>query len=115
MNRPSPHDWRADGGYVASIASHWSGIRLDIYSDQEAFQMYSCGGQNGSFPLKTTQGLHNNRVFPRTVPKYGCVVLEVQDWIDGINHPEWGRLGKQVIEPGGDPYVLQVSHRFTVG
>ncbi len=76
--------------------------------------MYSCNGQDGSFPVKTTQGLQNNRAFPRTVPKYGCVVLEVQDWIDGINHPEWGRLGKQVIEPGGDPYVLQISHRFTV-
>jgi aldose 1-epimerase len=49
------------------------------------------------------------------VPKYGCVVMEVQDWIDGINHPEWGRLDKQVFGPGGDPYVLQVSHRFTVG
>jgi aldose 1-epimerase len=88
--------------------------------------MYSCGGQNGSFPLKQTQGLlgtasstrggpgNLNHLFPRTVPQYGCVVMEVQDWIDGINHPEWGRLGKQVFGPGGDPYVLQVSHRFRV-
>lgn len=81
--------------------------------------MYSCGGQDGSFALKKTQGLHGTEdgaeaQFPRTVPQYGCVVLEVQDWIDGINHPEWGRLGKQVFEPGGDPYVLQVSHRFSV-
>lgn len=115
VNRPAPHDWRADGGYVASLASEWSGIRVDIYSDQDAFQMYSCNGQDGTFPLKTTQGLKDNAAFPRTVPKYGCVVMEVEDWIDGINNPEWGRLGKQVIEPGGDPYVLQVSHRFTVG
>jgi galactose mutarotase-like enzyme len=20
----------------------------------------------------------------------GCVAIEAQDWIDGINHPEWG-------------------------
>jgi aldose 1-epimerase len=134
VNRPSPHDWRADGAYVASLASEWSGIRVDIYSDQDAFQMYSCNGQNGSFPLKTSQGVgrdagyllageappadvgaNDDTRFPRTVPKYGCVVMEVQDWIDGINHPEWGRLGKQVFGPGSDPYVLQVSHRFTVG
>lgn len=123
VNRPGPQDWRADGAYVASLSSAWSGIKLDIYSDQEAFQMYSCNGQDGSFPLKSTQGVHGNaaatprgedKKSPGTVPKYGCVVLEVQDWIDGINHPEWGRLGKQVFGPGGDPYVLQVSHRFTV-
>lgn len=81
--------------------------------------MYSCGGQNGSFPLKTTQGHptggSSETKFGRTVPQYGCVVLEVEDWIDGINNPEWGRLGKQVYEPGGDPYVLQVRHKFTVG
>ncbi|KAL2133255.1 hypothetical protein VTI74DRAFT_2678 [Chaetomium olivicolor] len=112
VSRPSPHDWRADGAYVASLSSAWSGIKLDIYSDQDAFQMYSCNFQNGSFPLKSTQGTAE---FPRTVPKYGCVVMEVQDWIDGINHPQWGRLNKQVFAPGGDPYVLQVSHRFTVG
>lgn len=93
--------------------------------------MYSCNGQNGSFPLKASQGVGRSVSDPhpgpgkgkgkgkgedssRTVPKYGCAVLEVQDWIDGINHPEWGRAGKQVFGPGGDPYVLQVSHRFSV-
>ncbi|KAK4152030.1 galactose mutarotase-like domain-containing protein [Chaetomidium leptoderma] len=135
VNRPGPHDWRADGGFVASLSSAWSGIKLDVYSDQDAFQMYSCNGQDGSFPLKASQGVgrqhgggpagggpHARHAGPgadgdktsRTVPKYGCVVLEVQDYIDGINHPEWGRLDKQVFGPGGDPYVLQVSHRFSV-
>lgn len=94
--------------------------------------MYSCNGQNGSFPLKASQGVGRDasganggpsarrnvgdpgKDKDRTVPKYGCAVLEVQDYIDGINHPEWGRLGKQVFGPGGDPYVLQVSHRFSV-
>lgn len=39
-------DWR-NSGPVASLASEWSGIKLDIYSDQPAFQMYSCPGQDG--------------------------------------------------------------------
>ncbi|AEO61718.1 aldose epimerase-like protein [Thermothelomyces thermophilus ATCC 42464] len=121
VNRPGPHDWRADGAYVASLYSAWSGIRLDIYSDQDAFQMYSCNGQDGTFPLKSTQGVDGRNADKRhphkpaqTVPQYGCVVLEVEDYIDGINHPEWGRLGKQVFGPGSDPYVLQISHRFSV-
>jgi len=37
--------WTADP--VASLYSDWSGIQVDIYSDQDAFQMYSCNGQNG--------------------------------------------------------------------
>lgn len=40
--------------------------------------------------------------------------MEVQDWIDGINHPEWGREEKQVFRPGGEPYVLQASYVFSV-
>ncbi|KAL1843654.1 hypothetical protein VTJ49DRAFT_636 [Mycothermus thermophilus] len=101
VNRPSTHNWLAEDNIVASIWSDWSGIKLDIYSDQDAFQMYSCNFQDGTFPLKSTQGRPDG---PRTVPKYGCVVLEVQDWIDGINHPEWGRLHKQVFGPGDDPF-----------
>ncbi|KAK8107545.1 galactose mutarotase-like protein [Apiospora kogelbergensis] len=108
-----PYDWRNDG-YVARLHSAWSGIQLDVYSDQEAFQLYSCNGQNGSVALKTTQGLKDNKDFPRTIPKYGCVVMEVEDWIDAINQPAWGRQDKQIIEPGGDPYVLQASYRFSI-
>ena len=62
--------------------------------------MYSCNGQNSSMTVKKTQGLHDG-TFERTIPKYGCVVLEVEDWIDAINQPEWQRSGKQIYEPGG--------------
>jgi len=114
VNRPNDQagaqNWRTPGNYVARLQSAWS----DVYSDQDAFQMYSCNGQNGSMAIKTTQGIFDDPDFPRTIPKYGCVVLEVQDWIDGINHPEWGRERKQLFEPGGDPYVLQASYRFSI-
>ncbi|KAK4190218.1 galactose mutarotase-like domain-containing protein [Podospora australis] len=116
VNRPYAHDWRSADQYVARLKSEWSGIQLDVYSDQEAFQMYSCNFQDGTMALKKTQGFFGEDAkYPRVIPQYGCVVLEVQDYIDGINHPEWGRLGKQVFGPGGDPYVLQVRHKFTVG
>lgn len=109
-----PYDWRADGGFVAQLASPWSGISVDIYTDQDAFQVYSCNGQNGSMALKSTQGLLDDPDFPRTIPKYGCVVMEVEDWIDAINQPEWQRSKKQIFGPGDDPYVLQASYRFSV-
>ena len=108
-----PYNWRKDG-YVASLHSEWSGIKLEIFSDQEAFQMYTCNFQDGTMALKKTQGLFDNPKFPRTIPKYGCLVLEVQEWIDAINQPQWGRGKRQIFEPGGDPYVLQASYRFSI-
>ncbi|TLS23551.1 uncharacterized protein PpBr36_06378 [Pyricularia pennisetigena] len=112
-DQSGPFDWR-ESGPVATLSSDWSGIKLDIYTDQEAFQMYSCGGQDGTMPLKKTQGITDNPDFPRTIPKYGCVVLEVQDYIDAINQPSWGRQKKQIFGPGDDPYVVQASYRFSV-
>ncbi|KAG5953793.1 hypothetical protein E4U53_002649 [Claviceps sorghi] len=107
-----PYDWREQGP-VTTLSSDWSGIQLDIYTDQDAFQLYSCSGQDGSIYLKKTQGVPGGK-FPRTIPKYGCLVLEVQDYIGGINNPEWMRGKKQIIEPGGDPYVLQAKYRFSL-
>ncbi|KAI1139989.1 galactose mutarotase-like protein [Hypoxylon sp. FL0543] len=113
-SQDGPYDWRAEGGFVARLQSAWSGIQVDVYTDQEAFQMYSCNGQNATMPLKTSQGLFNNSDFPRTIPQHGCLVMEVEDWIDAINHPEWQREKKQIYGPGGDPYVLQASYVFSI-
>lgn len=41
-----PYDWR-EKGPVATLASPYSGIQIDIFTDQEAFQVYSCNGMNG--------------------------------------------------------------------
>ena len=48
------------------------------------------------------------------VEKYGCVVLEVEDWIDGINHQEWGRDHRQIFGPGDDSYVLEATYKFSL-
>jgi len=108
------YDWRTHSP-VASLSSAWSGIKIDVYSDQDAFQMYSCNGQNGTLTLKESQGIHGDEDnFPRTIPQYGCVVLEVQDYIDGINNPAWFRGPKQIFGPGDDPYVLRARYHFSV-
>jgi len=65
-------------------------------------------------PLKKTQGFFNSTHNPRVVQTYGCVVMEVEDWIDGINQPEWGRNKKQIFGPGDEPYVLEGYHAFSV-
>jgi len=40
------YNWRKEGP-VATLSSGYTGIQLDIYSDQHAFQVYTCSGQNG--------------------------------------------------------------------
>lgn len=64
--------------------------------------------------MKQTQGFFNDSSCPRVVEKYGCVVLEVEDWIDGINHQEWGRDPRQIFGPGDDPYVLEATYEFSL-
>jgi aldose 1-epimerase len=52
-------DW-SNSGPVATLSSGWSGIKLDIYSDQEAFQMYSCPGQDGMFYMYALSYIFGN-------------------------------------------------------
>ncbi|RDW82382.1 galactose mutarotase-like protein [Coleophoma cylindrospora] len=112
-DQAGPFDWKTSGP-VATLRSAWSGIQVDVHTDQEAFQVYTCSGQNGSMALKSTQGFFDDPSRPRVIEKYSCIVMEVEDWIDAINQPEWGRSSKQIYEPGGDPYVLQARYEFSI-
>jgi len=124
------YDWRTEGP-VASLASPFSGIQLDIYSDQEAFQLYTCNNMNGkpvcshttwfavltsvgTLALKQTQGFFNVSSRPRTVGQFDCLVMEVEDWIDAINQPEWQRSNKQIFGPGDAPYTLNAVYNFSI-
>ena len=66
----------------------------------------------GTFALKETQGLFDNPDRPRVAEKFSCIAMEMQDWIDGINNPEWGR--KQIYGPADEPYVLEATINFSV-
>ncbi|KAK3071641.1 hypothetical protein LTR53_008283 [Teratosphaeriaceae sp. CCFEE 6253] len=108
----SPYDWRR--APVATLGSSFSGIQIDVYTDQDAFQIYTCNNMNCSFALKDTQGFFNISSRPRVAHKYGCVVMEVEDWIDGIHNPKWGRSSRQVFGPGDGPYVLEATYSFSL-
>ena len=68
----------------------------------------------GTFPIKSTQGFFDNADRPRVTEQYGCVVLEVEDWIDGINNPQWGRDPYQIFGPANGPYVLEARYGFSL-
>jgi len=96
---------------IAALHSTKSKISLKVYSNQPAFQFYSCNQQKGTIPLKKTQGKKDGKEF---VQKYGCVVMEPQDWIDGINHPEWGRTKQQIFGPRDPGYEFTARYEFGI-
>jgi len=71
-----------------SIWSNLSGIKLDIFTNQPALQVYTCNGIfNASLPIprKTTQGGPDS-----IYADHSCVVIENESLIDAINNPEFG-------------------------
>ncbi|VBB80722.1 Putative aldose 1-epimerase [Podospora comata] len=94
---------------VLTLASEFSGVKAELRTDQPGVVIYSCSWMDGSADVKkSTQGLgeKNNKVV-----KSSCVAIEAQDYPDGINKPEWGRLEKQIFGPG-ERYVQETSWTF---
>lgn len=47
------------------------------------------------------------------MPQYGCIVMEVQDWIAAINFPEWQREKRQIFGPESPAYTLEATYVFS--
>jgi aldose 1-epimerase len=43
-----PFDWRNSPLPVARLSSDFTGIQVDVFTDQDVFQVYSCSQQSGS-------------------------------------------------------------------
>jgi len=39
--------------------------------------------------------------------------MEVQDWIDAINHPEWQRETRQIFGPADPAFTLEADYVFS--
>ncbi|KAL9070035.1 MAG: hypothetical protein Q9157_005952 [Trypethelium eluteriae] len=100
------------------VISYWStttGIKMDVSTNQQGLQVYSCIGQNGTIPVKQSQQQRNqgDAGAASHVNKFGCIVFETQDWIDGINNPEWGRSAWQIYGPSTGPAVNYATYDFS--
>lgn len=98
------------------IASDTTGISMDVATNQAALQIYTCNGQNGSIATKKSQAERNKAQDgspgAEYIEKYGCIVVETEDWIDGINQPEWGRRPYQIFGPNDGPAVNWATYQF---
>ncbi|KAI5779055.1 aldose 1-epimerase-like protein [Geopyxis carbonaria] len=98
------------GRAALTLASPWSGINVQYYTNQPGVVVYTCYWMNGAIEIKKGQGVADRE---GTVKSGGCVALEAQDWSDGINHPEWDRLDDQIFGPG-DEYLWETTYKFGI-
>lgn len=92
---------------VLTLASAFSGVRARLRTNQVGIVLYSCAWSDGKTELKKTQGTAKNK----SVEKSSCIAIEPQDYVDGINHPEWGRVDAQITAPG-EVYDWEASWAF---
>ncbi|KAH8695441.1 putative aldose 1-epimerase [Talaromyces proteolyticus] len=113
VNDPEP--FYPAGGLVPIIhlSSPFTGITLDVATNQPAQQIYTCNGQNGTIPIKASQKARNEAAGKGGVDyvnKWGCIVIETEGWIDAINQPEWAQ--HEIYAPGDVPTVNLATYQF---
>ncbi|KAH8732477.1 galactose mutarotase-like domain-containing protein [Phaeosphaeriaceae sp. PMI808] len=102
------NDKRDKKASALTLSSAWSGIKADLVTDQDAVVLYTCNWNDGKAEFKSTQGVEGK---DKLIPRDGCIAIEAQDYVDGINHPEWRRLDKQIFGKG-EKYSWKSSWTF---
>ena len=118
LDRPRCTGPEASNFPVLSLWSNNTGIRMDVSTNQQGLQIYSCNGQNGTIPVRPSQVQRNKNAGvmnggAQYVQKYGCLVIETQGWIDGVNHPEWGMQDYWIYSPETGPAVNYATYDFS--
>lgn len=117
VDRPPSYGAQESMIPILRMNSSTTGISLEVATNQRAVQIYSCNGQNGTIPIKPSQAKRNQEEGcggTNYVNKYGCIVIETEQWIDGINQPEWGQDAYQIFSPAGAPAINWATYQFGV-
>lgn len=96
---------------MLTLFSNVTGIQMDVKTNQQSLQIYTCSNiaKTMKIPVKKTQDYGRNA----TIPQYGCVVIETQQWIDGINNPQWGQDPYQIYSVSSEPAVVFAQYDFS--
>ena len=100
---------------AVSMWSNTTGIKMDVTTNQQGVQIYTCNGQNGTIPVRQSQQDANEDSDSAAafVQQYGCVVIEPQAYIDGINNPGWGADKYEIFSPETGPLVHFTTYDFS--
>ena len=115
LDRPRYSAPEATDISVLTLSSNVTGIQLDVRTNQQSLQIYTCNNiaLMANIPVKQSQQ-HSTNGSMTTVPKYGCVVIETQQWIDGINNPQWGQDQYQIYTVDSEPAVVFAQYDFSI-
>ncbi|EGE06522.1 aldose 1-epimerase [Trichophyton equinum CBS 127.97] len=123
IDRPNNvSDWTSSPQTMApavNMSSVATGINMLVTTNQQAIQIYSCNGQNGTIPVKGSQVARNkasgdgNGTVVDKIEQYGCLVIETEGWIDGINNPDWGQDPFQIFSPESGPAINWATYVFS--
>ena len=113
LDRPRYSAPEATDLSVLTMSSNVTGIQLDIRTNQQNLQIYTCDNLNSTIPVKQSQQ-HATNGSTTYVPKYGCVVIETQQWIGGINNPQWGQDQYQIYTVDSEPAVVFAQYDFSI-
>ena len=111
IDRPPSSGTESTAIKVLSLSSALTGITFDLYTNQQTIIVYTCNKLEGTIPLKQSQQ-HASDGSTAYAQPHGCVAIETQGWIDGVNHPEWGQRDYQIFGPDTLPSTMWVKYVF---
>ena len=111
IDRPPSSGTEASSFPVLSLSSNITGIKFDLYTNQQALIVYTCNKLTGTIPLKQDQqhAMDGKTLYAN---EHDCVAIETQGWIDGINYPEFGQMDYQVYDNETLPAVMWTKYIF---
>lgn len=106
----------ASDGLVPSLRlnSSTTGISMEVATNQPAVQFFTCLNMDGTIPVKASQVERNTKQKDAAefVEKYGCLAIEPEGWIDGVNNQQWGQKSNIIYTPEGRPAVNLAQYTF---
>ena len=111
IDRPASSGAESTAIPVLTLSSNLTGIKFDLYTNQQALIVYTCNKLTGTIALKESQHPADNGG-TAYAEQHGCVAIETQGWIDGVNHPEWGQQDYQVFDNETGPAVMWTKYVF---
>jgi len=96
------------------LNSSTTGISMEVATNQPAVQFFTCLNMDGSIPVKASQVERNsrNKEAAEFVEKYGCLAIEPEGWIDGVNNPQWGQQSDLFYSPDRRPAINMATYTF---
>ena len=111
IDRPRNSDPEATDITVLSMSSPDTGIQLDVRTNKQSLEIFSCNWFNGTIRGKSDQQYGTNRTYYEL---HGCIVIEPQGWIDAINNPQFGQDQYQIYSPTTEPAVNYATYDFSI-